>query len=176
MDTNANQSMLQRPPEWGKLLSTYSDYASELRLDSLTRLPYTDQYRADDTVLVKWQLTPLENVSGLLLNLNLKGQLIVACERCKSMIQHDVEESILIAFVKYFDEDASLIYEADEVIEASEVESMQQVVEDTLLLALPVSPICTKEACKPIVKQYGVIQEEHPFAKLASVLQKEHKS
>ncbi len=132
---------------------------------------------ADDTRRVRWQATGSHRRVGgedqVWLHLLADADVILQCQRCLQPLAEAVHVDRHFRFVADEDTAAKLDDELeDEVLVLPKTLDLRELVEDELLLALPLVP--RHDACpQPIPMQFGDIEEveakANPFASLAQL-------
>ena len=120
---------------------------------------------------VDWQLTGVMHASGYVgLELKVNAQVQLTCQRCLAPFSFgvtSVSTIILADNEKHADEiDVALEDEAVEVVTGSRSFDIQALIEDEVLLAIPLSP--KHEVCpaKEKLDAFAMTKKESPFAAL----------
>lgn len=105
------------------------------------------------------------------------AELAVVCQRCMGPMRLPVHVEFQLAVVTGQDEAALLPDEYDPLLLEEETLSLASVIEDELILALPVAPLHPVEECSVDPEDWSltdiepetVLQRENPFAVLAGI-------
>jgi uncharacterized protein len=109
-----------------------------------------------------------------MLSIAVNGIVNLSCQRCLNELEHSLDLRIELLLVKNenelcrYDEDVSI-----DVILASDKLNTLALVEDEIILSLPISPRHTDIACQSTNRQkiHKSAANGHPFAALASIKQ-----
>ncbi|NKF22482.1 YceD family protein [Solimonas marina] len=99
------------------------------------------------------------------------GELTLRCQRCEGPMPWTLHVDVDLRLVETEEEEAAALHEADPYLVQDDSLPLQEVVEDEILLALPMLPRC--ESCENIVqaapqedRDEAVRREPNPFAAL----------
>jgi uncharacterized protein len=156
-------------------------YSGELPVSGLERLRLAV---TDDASVLKVELHA-ERVRGReMLEGTIDGRLSLRCQRCEKPTDWPLHVDVELRLVYSEEEEESVLHEADPYLVQNDSLPLQDIVEDEVLLALPMLPRC--ESCEDIV-QRGAVQvsakphgdddairrEPNPFAALKERLGKQ---
>lgn len=102
------------------------------------------------------------------------SQLILECQRCLKPVVFKIHKSSLLAVVKDKDQIDSLAKEYEPLQLDEESISVEEIIEDELLLSLPLSPLHAENDCsgKKVLDQINADAKPQPFAGLAALKKK----
>lgn len=139
-----------------------------------------DMLASTDGPPLRWQLDGVVREragvpSELLLQLNVGGKVPLTCQRCLTTVEHPVAENVVFRLER---EDAPLtqdeLEEAEEVLPLAGPLDLAELVEDQVLLALPIVPmheVCPRSAINTAApKREGETDRVQPFADLRRLL------
>ncbi|MGH8446424.1 MAG: YceD family protein [Solimonas sp.] len=133
-------------------------YRGELPLRSLERLRAE---LVDDSGVLQVALQAHRSHGRSLLDGTVSGELSLRCQRCDQPYAWPVQLDIGVRLVETEEEEQAVLHEADPYLVQDDSLPLREIVEDELLLALPMLPRC--ESCEDIV-QTGAVQSQ-PEAK-----------
>jgi DUF177 domain-containing protein len=101
-------------------------------------------------------------------------RLMLECQRCLKPVAIDIHKSSLLGVVKEKDEINTLAKEYEPLQMDEESIFLENLVEDELLLALPISPLHAGEDCsgKKVLDRINADAKPQPFAALAALKKK----
>ena len=101
-------------------------------------------------------------------------QLTLECQRCLKPVVIKIHKKSLLGLVKDKDEIDSLAKEYEPLQLDEETISAKELIEDELLLAIPLSPLHSEEECgaKAVLDQINEDAKPKPFAALAALKKK----
>jgi DUF177 domain-containing protein len=101
-------------------------------------------------------------------------QLILECQRCLKPVVIEVHKNSLLGIVKDKDEIDALAKEYEPLQLDEETISVEELIEDELLLSLPLAPLHTENECsgKKVLDQVNADAKPQPFAVLAALKKK----
>jgi uncharacterized protein len=102
------------------------------------------------------------------------AQLTFECQRCFKPVAIDIHKSSLLAIVKDKDDFDALAQEYEPLELDEEHISVEELVEDELLLAIPLSPLHSEDDCsgKQVLDKVNADAKPQPFAVLATLKKK----
>ena len=159
----------------------HANEAGEWPLDSLPRLFASQpaEGRTDGDAAVRWELAgaraELPGTGRRLptLRIQARAKVVLECQRCLQPMPLDLDVGRSIFFVEGEDAAAALDAESDDDVLALEpATDVRTLVEDELLLALPLIPrhdVCPEPLLAPPDELPEAVSAEHPFAALAAL-------
>jgi uncharacterized protein len=150
-------------------------YSGELALRSLARLRAA---LADDAGALRVQLQAHKARGRESLQGTIDGELALSCVRCEARMTWPLHVDVDLRLVHTEEEEQAVLQEADPYRVQDDRLPLQEIVEDEVLLALPMLPRC--ESCENAVQastgpkgeDAAVRQEANPFAALKERLGK----
>ena len=102
------------------------------------------------------------------------AQLTLECQRCLKPVVIKIEKKSLLGLVKDKDEIDNLAKEYEPLQIDEETVSVKQLIEDELLLSIPLSPLHAENECagKSVLDQINEDAKPKPFAALAALKKK----
>lgn len=155
-------------------------YRGEVPLRSLERLRLA---LADDAGVLSAELQAEKSRGREMLEGTIDGVLVLRCQRCEQPLPWTLHVDVSLRLVHTEEEEEAVLHETDPYLVQDDSLPLQDIVEDEVLLALPMLPRC--ESCEDIV-QKGAVQasprqdsddavrrEANPFAALKDRLSKQ---
>lgn len=150
-------------------------YSGELALRSLARLCAA---LADDAGALRVQLQAHKARGRESLQGTIDGELALSCVRCEARMTWPLHVDVDLRLVHTEEEEQAVLHEADPYRVQDDRLPLQEIVEDEVLLALPMLPRC--ESCENAVQastgpkgeDAAVRREANPFAALKERLGK----
>jgi DUF177 domain-containing protein len=101
-------------------------------------------------------------------------QLIFECQRCFKPVKIDIHSDTLLGVANDKDEFEALAKEYEPLQLVEDCISIQELVEDELLLAIPISPLHPENEClgKNVLDKLNADAKPNPFAALAALKKK----
>jgi DUF177 domain-containing protein len=143
-----------------------------LLLDSFVRLK---DALLDNKGELKYSLSFSFDESGAcVIECIIDTQLIFECQRCFKPVKIDVHSDSLLGIANDKDEFEALAKEYEPLQLHDEAISVQELIEDELLLAIPISPLHEENDCsgKEILDEINANSKINPFAALAALKKK----
>ena len=140
-----------------------------LHLDSLTRLK---GILLENTGELKYSLSFDFDESGVcIVESIIESQLILECQRCLNPVIIEIHKSSLLGVVRNKDELEALAKDYEPLPLDEEIISVEGLVEDELLLSLPLSPIHSEDECagKKDLDRINADAKPHRFAVLTTL-------
>ncbi len=102
------------------------------------------------------------------------SELILECQRCLKPVAIEIHKVSLLGVIKDKDEIDALAKEYEPLQLDEETISVEELLEDELLLSIPLSPLHAENECsgKEILDQVNADAKPQPFAVLASLKKK----
>ncbi len=139
----------------------------DIKVDSCLRLSEFITHDASQASSIHYTLKGSESQFHLpSLALSIKAKLSVLCQRCLKPMWLDID----LAFQYVVADKEPLPFEGDEEVdwvESAREMNVNNLVEDELLIAMPLGPLHT-HACTPLVKES--LQKPNPFAVLKGLI------
>lgn len=150
-------------------------YSGELALSSFERLR---ELLVDDAGVLQIELHAEKSRGAKRLQGKVDGMLALSCQRCDARIDWPVQIDIDLRLVETEEEEQAVLHEADPYLVQDDRLPLREIVEDEILLALPMLPRC--ESCENVVQaspqpkaeDEAVRREVNPFAALKERLGK----
>ena len=143
-----------------------------LQLDSLKRLKGV---LLENTGKLEYSLSFDFDESGTcVVESVIDSQLILECQRCLKPVVIEIHKVSLLGVIKDKDEIDSLAKEYEPLQLNEENISVEELLEDELLLSIPLSPLHAENECsgKEILDQVNADAKPQPFAVLAALKKK----
>ena len=140
----------------------------DLQLSKMTRLAPLLQEQAG-TVSVDISFS--KNDEGIqCINGNVKAQLKVLCQRCLEPMEIPVCVDLRLELTDTLTAEPRIYDNYEPLLVTAETLSLVELVEDELLLALPISPMHPEGECATALVQYTAIHtRDNPFTSLSSL-------
>lgn len=152
-----------------ELAAAGTDLAGEV---DARRLPRTADQLAEgtDAALIAWRISGGHDDAGRpLLTLRLDGVVSLVCQRCLQPFGAAVAQQTDLLLARDEAELARLDAEETEVVLANTMLDPRNLVEDELLLSLPLSPRHDEDACAAARRSMTEDGKRSPFAELAAL-------
>lgn len=143
-----------------------------LQLDTFERLKGD---LLENTGELKYSLAFDIDGSGLcVIESKIDTQVKLKCQRCLNPVVVDIDKSSLLALVSSKDEIDNLAKELEPLQLEGETVSVGELIEDELLLSIPISPLHEENECtgKDVLEQINANAKPNPFAALAALKKK----
>ena len=152
-----------------ELSAAGSDLAGEIDARSLPRA--TDQLAAGaDAAPIRWRISGRKDALGRpLLTVRLDGAVPLVCQRCLQPFVSAVAQQTDLLLARDETELAQLDADETEVVLANATLDARNLVEDELLLSLPLSPRHGEEECAAARRLTADDGKQSPFAGLAAL-------
>ncbi len=102
----------------------------------------------------------------------IKATLAMTCQRCMGLVRVPLSCRCLLAIIQTIEQAEELPAYYEPLVVAEEKISLIQLIEDELLLALPIAPVHSVEECPVKVKvkaNTDLIEKKNPFAELSKL-------
>ncbi|NGY06808.1 YceD family protein [Solimonas terrae] len=150
-------------------------YSGHVPLGSLERLR---EVLADDVGELQVELHAHKSPGRELLQGTIDGELVLSCQRCDARIAWPLHVDVDLRLVHTEEEEQAVLHETDPYRVQDDRLPLREIVEDEILLALPMLPRC--ESCENAVQasttpkgdEDAVRREVNPFAALKERLGK----
>lgn len=148
---------------------------SRERIEGCLRLDSFDRVKAElieDSGSLDYSLTfDFDDSGTCVIECKINGKLTLECQRCLQAVVIEIDKHSLLGVVKDKAEIDSLAVEYEPLQLNEETISAEQLIEDELLLSLPLSPLHKDSECsgKKILEQINADAKPQPFAVLASL-------
>lgn len=150
-------------------------YSGELALGSFERLR---ELLVDDAGVLQVELHAEKSLGVKRLQGTVDGTLALTCQRCDARIAWPLQIDIDLRLVETEEEEQAVLHEADPYLVQDDRLPLREIVEDEILLALPMLPRC--ESCENVLlastppegEGEAVRREVNPFAALKERLGK----
>jgi len=143
-----------------------------LQLDSLSRLK---GILLENTGELQYSLSFDFDESGVcIVESVIKSQLILECQRCLKPVVIEIHKSSLLGIVNNKDEFEALAKDFEPLQLDEDIISVEELVEDELLLSIPLSPLHPENNCsgKNDLDRINADAKPQPFAVLAALKKK----
>ncbi|MCZ6803891.1 MAG: YceD family protein [Proteobacteria bacterium] len=140
-----------------------------LQLDSLVRLK---DILLENSGELKYSLSfDFDETGVCIVETGIESQLVLECQRCLDPVVIEIHQSSLLGIVKNKDELGVLAKDYEPLQLDEEIISVEELVEDELLLSLPQSPTHTEHECagKEDLDRINAEAKQHPFAVLTTL-------
>ncbi len=146
----------------------------QFTLDVFHRL---DGLLCNDLGDLVYRLNFAEDPNGIYcINGEITASVEVLCQRCLKPFQLKVNHSVSLGIVLHKAEEKQLPSEYEPLVLNEDTLSLVELVEDELLLALPISPVHAPEDCPgaDILEKMNHKQKRHPFDELVKLKLNKH--
>jgi uncharacterized protein len=140
-----------------------------LRLDSFERLKGD---LLENTGKLEYSLSFDFDESGLcVIESRIDTQVKLECQRCLKPVVINIHKSSLLGLVNSKDDIDGLAKEYEPLQMEDETISVEEIIEDELLLSIPLSPLHAENECagKEVLDQINADAKTNPFAALAAL-------
>ena len=152
-----------------RLATAGESIEGSLRLDSMERLKgLLLDYDGD----LKYSLSFAFDESGLcVVDSKISASVMMECQRCLQPFVIDIQKTNLLGIVKNKDEMESLAATYEPLLLEEDVMPVDELIEDELILAIPLSPLHPVEMCsgQKELDRINADAKPNPFAVLASL-------
>lgn len=155
-----------------RLAKSRERIAGNLELDSIKRLKGD---LLEKTGKLEYSLSfDIDESENCYIESIIDTQLTLECQRCLNPVTIKIHKKSLIGIVSNKDEIDNLAKEYEPLLMEDEIVLLQELVEDELLLAIPLSPLHSEEECKgkEILDRINEDAKPKPFAALAALKKK----
>lgn len=140
----------------------------------LSKLPRLLDLLASDQGSIEYRVSFQSDATGRpCLHVRAHGEVQLVCQRTLETFSHQIDVDALLGAIRREEEEAELLIDYEPLLlVGGEERSINSIVEDELLLALPPIPVKPGSEGKAPVWQEGSSEKVHPFAALAQLKDK----
>jgi len=153
--------------------ATAEDMLGEVAAASFDRLAASVNTILDDTIGVELHFRADEGGAKASVHGRLSVQVELECQRCLEPMAYHLEANFQLAFIRYEREQEGLPEELEALLVDDQGLDLRSLVEDELILALPLVPLhpepCLKWQAPEEEAEAAEPEKENPFAVLAQL-------
>ncbi len=155
-----------------RLAKSREQIKGNLRLESLGRLQGVLQENKGE---LNYSLSfDIDESDTCIIESVIETQLTLECQRCLMPVVIDIHKKSLLGVVNSKDEIDALAVEYEPLLLNEDAVSVEELIEDELLLSLPLSPLHAENECsgKEMLDKINADARPQPFAALAALKKK----